>query len=290
MKSGLGEFRVRLRSSKIIIGRQSLYCPEEKVNEKEQVTAAILKAQTELEQALHELEKMPAFDPGVAAFSAHALNNYLSVTGGTVELLLRALENHPEPQIRNWLEGLAHVTELMRHTVSQLMTSAASSDITLRFLKWDIAPLVQRACNYYQRIADRKNISVVYETSRGIPQVWTDPVAVAAVLDNLLSNAVKYSFPGKKVTVKLRNEVTGVVCSVCDEGPGLSQEDQGNLFQRGVQLGSVATGGESSSGYGLAVARELTDKLGGTLWCESTLGAGACFMIQLPAYQGQDVR
>ena len=257
------------------------------MNEKEQVTDAILKAQSELEQALRELEKMPAFDPGVVAFSVHALNNYLSVTGGTVQLLLRALADHPESQIRDWLEGLAHVTELMRHTVSQLMTSAVSRDIKLRFLKWDLAPLVQRACNYYQRIADRKNISIVCEAARKISPVWTDPVAVAAVLDNLLSNAVKYSLPGSKILVKLQGEVTSVVCSVCDEGPGLSQEDQAKLFQRGVQLSSVATGGESSSGYGLAVAKELTDKLGGDLWCESTLGSGACFSIRLPAYQGK---
>lgn len=257
------------------------------MNEKEQVTAAIMKAQTELEQALHELEKMPAFDPGVAAFSAHALNNYLSVTAGTVELLLRSLADHPDPQIRDWLQGLAHVTDLMRHTVSQLMTSAASKDIKLWFLKWDLVPLVRRACNYYQRIADRKNISIVCESASKIPQVWTDPVAVAAVLDNLLSNAVKYSFPGSKILVKLKGEVSDVVCSVCDEGPGLSQEDQAKLFQRGIQLSSIATGGESSSGYGLAVAKELIDKLDGDLWCESTLGAGACFSIRLPAYQGQ---
>jgi signal transduction histidine kinase len=260
---------------------------EGKMNEKEQVTAAIQKAQTELEQALHELEKMPAFDPGVVAFSAHALNNYLSVTGGTIELLLKSLADYPEQQIRDWLEGLSHVTELMRHTVSQLMTSAASKDITLRFLKWDLKPLVQRACNYYQRIADRKNISIVCEPARKIPSVWTDPVAVAAVLDNLLSNAVKYSFHGRKITVKLRDEATSVVCSVYDEGPGLSKEDQAKLFQRGVQLSSIATGGETSSGYGLAVAKELTDKLGGDLWCESTLGSGACFSIRLPVYQGQ---
>jgi len=51
------------------------------MNEKEQATAAILRAQAELEQALSELEKMPAFDPRAVAFSAHALNNYLAVTG-----------------------------------------------------------------------------------------------------------------------------------------------------------------------------------------------------------------
>ena len=111
-----------------------------------------------------------------------------------------------------------------------------------------LSSLVRRACNYCQRIADRKNISIVCEPSSKIPQVWTDPVAVAAVLDNLLSNAVKYSFPGSKILVKLKGEVTDVVCGVCDEGPGLSQEDQAKLFQRGIQLSSIATGGESSRG------------------------------------------
>jgi signal transduction histidine kinase len=269
------------------MGHQSLVLVEEIMDEKEQATAAILRAQAELEQALSELEKMPAFDPRAVAFSAHALNNYLAVTGGTIELLLRSLVDYPDPQIRIWLEGLSHVTDLMRHTVIQLMTSSTHEETKLRFLKWDLVPLVQRTCNYYQRIADRKNISIVYEPASNIPPVWTDPVAVAAILDNLLSNAVKYSFHGKKIWVQLRGEKTNVVCSVRDEGPGINQEDQEKLFQRGIKLSSVATGGESSNGYGLAVAKELIDKLGGDLRCESTLGVGACFSFRLPAYQGQ---
>jgi len=257
------------------------------MSEKAQATEAILRAQAELEQALCELEKMPAFDPGAVAFSAHVLNNYLTVTGGTVELLLRSLKDYPNPQIQHWLEGLGHVTELMRHTVTQLMNLSEAKDANLRFLKWDLAPLVRRACNYYQHIADRKNISIVCDFTIDIPTVWTDPVAVAAVMDNLLSNAIKYSFPGKQVWVQMRGEATTVVCSVRDEGPGLSQEDQAKLFQRGIKLSSVPTGGESSSGYGLAVAKELIDKLGGDLWCESTLGVGARFSFRLPTYQGQ---
>jgi signal transduction histidine kinase len=167
------------------------------------------------------------------------------------------------------------------------MSSSAPNEIKLQFLKWDLVPLVQRTCNYYQRIADRKNISIVCDSANNIPPVWTDPVAVAAVLDNLLSNAVKFSFRGKKIWVELWGEITSVVCSVRDEGPGLNQEDQAKLFQRGIKLSSVPTGGESSSGYGLAVAKELIDKLGGDLWCESTLGVGACFSFRLPAYQEQ---
>jgi signal transduction histidine kinase len=103
-------------------------------------------------------------------------------------------------------------------------------------------------------------------------------------MDNLLSNAVKYSFPEKRIWVELRAESITVACSVRDEGPGLSQEDQARLFQRGVRLSAEPTGGESSNGYGLAVAKELIDRLGGHLWCESTIGAGACFSFSLPMY------
>jgi signal transduction histidine kinase len=62
----------------------------------------------------------------------------------------------------------------------------------------------------------------------------------------------------------------------------LSQEEQAQLFQRGVRLSPVPTGGEPSSGFGLAVAKELMDQLGGTLWCSSVLTHGATFSARLP--------
>jgi hypothetical protein len=77
---------------------------------KEQVAATIVKARENLEQALVELERLSPFDPSAVAFAAHALNNYLTVTGGTIELLLSALTAHPDPEIHTWLAGLHHVT------------------------------------------------------------------------------------------------------------------------------------------------------------------------------------
>ena len=107
------------------------------------------------------------------------------------------------------------------------------------------------------------------------------------MLENLLSNAVKYSPSGKRIWVQLSAELDGVVCSVRDEGPGLSDEDQAKLFHRGAQLTPKPTGGESSTGYGFAVAKELIESLGGTIWCESVLGQGSCFSFRLPRYQEQ---
>jgi signal transduction histidine kinase len=87
------------------------------------------------------------------------------------------------------------------------------------------------------------------------------------------------------IHVRVRGEAGWGVCEVRDEGPGLSPADQARLFQRGVRLAPRPTGGEPSTGYGLAVAKELVEKLGGAIWCESVLGQGCCFSFRLPAYQ-----
>jgi signal transduction histidine kinase len=219
------------------------------------------------------------------SFVAHALSNYLNITAGTVELLLLSLAEHPDPQIRTGLEALQQATNLMTHTVSQLMTTSTGPDAELRLDQVDLTILVQRFSTYYQRIADRKQIRCLSGSTGDVPSVRTDRVTIAVVLDNLFSNAVKYSPPGALIRVQVSAEPDGVVCSVCDEGPGLSQADQAKLFQRGVQLTPKPTGGESSAGYGLAVAKEFIERLGGTIWCKSVLGQGACFSFRLPRDQ-----
>jgi hypothetical protein len=74
------------------------------------VATAIARAQADLVEALSELEKIPAFDSGSVAFVAHALNNFLAVTDGTVELVTMHLGDNVDAQVQVWLEGLRHAT------------------------------------------------------------------------------------------------------------------------------------------------------------------------------------
>jgi len=257
-------------------------------DQKERVASAIAKAQMDLEEALSQLAKLPVFDASSVSYAAHGLNNYLTVMGGTIELILARLADHPDAQVQEWLEGALHATNLMARIVDRLVNStAAPTDPPLRLEKFDLPTMVQRACSYYQRVAQRKTIRLIAGSSVDVPLVWADRVHVAAVLDNLLSNAVKYSPPRKQILVHVRREQSSVVCSVQDEGPGLSQADQAQLFKRGVRLTPRPTGAESSAGYGLAIAKDLIERLGGTIWCDSVLGRGACFSFRLPAYQEQ---
>ena len=252
---------------------------------KAEVITSISEARNHLDTALAQLEQLPAFDPGAIGFAAHALNNYLTITSGTIDLLLIALESYPDQEVHTWLQAMRRGTDMMAHTVSQLMNTSAVANPTLFWEKVDLPLLVQRGCNYYQQIANRKQIRIACESTADTPYAWTDRVALAAVLDNLLSNAVKYSEPGKQISVQVQSQSDHLICRVCDQGPGLSADDQAKLFQRGVRLSAVPTGGEPTTGFGLAVAKELIDLLRGDIWCESIHGQGACFCIRLRTYR-----
>jgi signal transduction histidine kinase len=250
--------------------------------EKSSVSGAIVEAQRQLDQALSELERLPAVDPKVISFGTHALNNFLTVSSGTIELLHEALADHPNRQIHAWLQGLDHAIDLMSHAVSR-MSNATGQEMALRIVPAELAVLARRVSNYYRRCADLKQIEIRYEADPKVPAVMADVVAAAAVLDNLMSNAVKYSPPGKRITVRVRADGNTAVCSVQDEGPGLCEADQEKLFQPGVRLSPTPTAGENSTGFGLALAKALIERMGGSIWCESAPGRGSTFSFRLPA-------
>ena len=251
-------------------------------NSKIEAAAAIARAQASLEEAVAELDKLPAVDAQSIGLSAHALSNFLTVSSVVVDFLLTALHDHPERQVRVWLEGLSHATNLMAHTVSQLMSNSAGVVSRLQVDVFELPVLVERACAYYRGRAQQKGIELIFDAESDLPPVQTDRVLVSAILDNLLSNAAKYSPRGKRIWVRVARERGGIVCSVRDEGPGLSPEEQTRLFVPGVRLGSVPTDGEPSTGYGLAIAKRFADQLGGGIQCVAAPGEGATFTFWLP--------
>jgi signal transduction histidine kinase len=249
---------------------------------KDDVAAAIHGAQINLEHALAHLARLPAFDPMAVGVATHALINYLTVMHAGVQLLREAWHTRHEAQVESLLQAVEHATDLMQNAVDQLRGVATAGPPTLLSRPVDLALLAQQACDYYRPLAARKQLRLLYEAVLEPAVMETDPVALAAVLDNLLSNAVKFSPPGRRIWLAFERQADRVIWRVRDEGPGVSAMDQARLFQRGMRLSAQPTAGEPSSGYGLAVAKQLVEQLGGTMWCESPPGQGATFAVSLP--------
>lgn len=105
---------------------------------------------------------------------------------------------------------------------------------------------------------------------------------VVHVLQNLLSNAIKYSPLDSRIEIGVSRHGQRGRLTVMDRGPGIAEAERHRLFERFARLSSETTGGESSTGLGLALAKQKARAMGGELWFEAREGGGSCFTLDLP--------
>ena len=247
--------------------------------DKNEIIASVARARIELDQVLEDLQCLPARDPIVSGFICRALENYLHISSATLSLLHEALENHSEAKVLTWLDGLKTVTERMHHLVDEMKGAPTKEPRTLNFREVDIATLIGRACEFYRPVAGRKKIQIALQNEMGTTgSIWTDRIALAAIMDNLLSNAVASSPAGKAVFVKLEAQEASVICAVRYRTEGSIR-----LGPRLFRKPSAGSKRDGSQDYGLAVAGELVALLGGKIWCEREPNNDASLIFSLPS-------
>ena len=155
-------------------------------------------------------------------------------------------------QIREYLQNLSQAVDKAKLLVDDLSKSSVYSGANFDFSLVNMSSMILSATDYYSKIAQRKGIKLLIDGPMPNLEVWADRVGVAVVLDNLLSNAIKYTNPGGNVWVRLKEGEEFATCSVCDDGPGLTQEDIERLFQPGARLSAVPTAGRILIGLRLS--------------------------------------
>jgi len=135
---------------------------------------------------------------------------------------------------------------------------------------------------FSERAAD-KEIAIEWSSPAKPVFVRVDRDALFRVLENLLSNALKFSPAGARVTLEVDREDGLGVFRIEDEGPGIPASEIGGLFQRYARLSPKPTGGESSTGLGLSIVKELTEAMDGTVEYRPASSGGAEFRLMLPA-------
>ena len=122
--------------------------------------------------------------------------------------------------------------------------------------------------------------SVVLELEESAPLVLTDAGLLERVVANLVSNAVRLS-RGKPVRVLAQVFPDEVSIMVVDRGPGVAPDQRARMFEPFQRLDDTGSGG---LGLGLAVARGLTEAVGGTLTAEDTPGGGLTMVLSVPRH------
>ncbi|MFZ6013067.1 MAG: CHASE3 domain-containing protein [Bacteroidota bacterium] len=142
--------------------------------------------------------------------------------------------------------------------------------------------LLQRHMQAFKERARKKDITLTLEHGTPGAKIHTDQNALTRILENLLSNAIKFSPSGKEVLLRVIHNHAIVRFEVIDEGPGIRAEDMPRLFGKFQRLTAKPTGGESSTGLGLSIVKELVIALRGRISVESEANKGAKFIVELP--------
>jgi signal transduction histidine kinase len=112
-------------------------------------------------------------------------------------------------------------------------------------------------------------------------QVRGDPHQLERLVANLLDNAVRHA--ADQVTVTLAEDGGRAVLAVADDGPGIGPSDAERVFERFTRLDEARSQSDGGAGLGLAIARDIAERHGGTLRLDAAAQGGARFVLTLPA-------
>ncbi|MBL8939111.1 MAG: response regulator [Archangium sp.] len=154
-------------------------------------------------------------------------------------------------------------------------------------LELHVAPVSVRALTDELRglwtpMAQRKGLALEVLADDDLPEaVLVDGLRLRQVLNNLLNNAVKFTEHGR-ISLHLSQRVGALGFVVSDTGIGINAEQQQRLFRRFVQADDSRARSRQGTGLGLALSKELTELMGGSLTLESKVGEGSTFTCLLP--------
>jgi signal transduction histidine kinase len=238
-------------------------------------------------QMQHRLQHQEEARRAFVSTASHELRTPLASLDGMLELLHDDLESGALDlaDARSLLDrARTQSRRLARLAADLLDLSRLDAQVQLRSEPVELVELSRAVIAEFDLGTQERGIVSTLDDSAG--QVWAcgDPGGIARIVRILLDNAVRVSPQGGELTVELRNGGQASV-TVRDEGPGVEAEERDLIFER-FQRGR-ATGGSAGFGLGLAIGRELAERMGGELVLERTELPGATFTLRLPVSTAQ---
>jgi two-component system, OmpR family, sensor kinase len=211
------------------------------------------------------------------ATASHELRTPIFSLAGFVELLQD--EDLDDDTRREFLETMSEQVERLQKLSVDLLDLSRldAGSIQLRPEPVDLAELARSvAQEFTPALADHDTRLNFRLPSEG-PEAVCDPERVAQIVRILLDNALRHTPPGTQITVRADRSNGAAGLTVADTGPGLPDGSRMKVFER-FYTGDAARG----AGLGLAIARELAERMDGRLHVSSSNGATA-FTLELPS-------
>ena len=229
---------------------------------------------------IHPLEESRKRQTEFIAAASHELRSPLTVILSEVQ----SIENADEKEREKFLSVIKNEGDRMARLINDMLSLANADNQSWSILlsPCELDTLVLDTYEKYQPVLEEKGIRLFVK----IPETALEPFRcdasrISQMLSIFLDNAASYVPEGGKVWLDLKEEEKGFCLSVCDNGPGIPDEDKKCVFQRFYRA-DTARGNKQHFGLGLCIASEIVSLHHGSIEVTDTPGGGATFRIHLP--------
>jgi signal transduction histidine kinase len=237
-----------------------------------------------LKIANEDLQKANELKNQMLQLAAHDLKDPLQVIIGYTDMLQMKLKGDKFATER--LRIIYRSTDRMIKLIAGFLeiTSIESGKLIMHKSEVDLGEVVEAVVTNHEKNSSKKNQTLHAAINKGCI-IYGDKMLMRQIVNHLIDNAIKFSPPGKSIWVAVESHGKSVAIKVRDEGPGLREDELKKIFEKFQRLTPKPTGGEISTGLGLAITKDLVQLHDGTICVESEPNKGSTFIITFPLYQ-----
>jgi signal transduction histidine kinase len=210
----------------------------------------------------------------------HEINNPMTVIAANAEFLASSdvADERDLRRAQAILRGTERLGDLLQGL--SMLSRVSDPQHPPAMQHTDLVPIVEETLSAMTAVAERVGVTLHLVGDLGEAVVLADPREIASAVTNLVDNAVKYSNPGDEIWLGIERRSDGGLSFACrDEGIGISDSDQANLFAPLFRSTNEEALMRPGTGLGLGIVREIMQRHGGTVEVESTLGRGTCVRL-----------
>ena len=233
-----------------------------------------------------ELERATDLEEHFLSMASHELKTPMTTIRGEAQLMLRRLERQKELSseltiIRAALEKIDGQTRRLNAIVDDILelNTIRAGKIELRLRPCKLLDICRDAVEVHRLLTGR---TIELEMPNSPVTLIADSDRLNQVVVNLVDNAVKYSPEGTIVRVAVGQYDEIALIQVHDEGSGIPEDQQTLIFEPFYRTPDVQSSSKSGLGLGLAICKEIVERHGGHIGCNSQMGKGSVFFVGLP--------
>lgn len=250
---------------------------------REEMLAGTVEDVTEQKQYMNYLIEFGRKKNNMLEAVSHDLRGPLAIVRHMADLVQQDYLKSNNSEIENYIDIINRSCESCINLINELLAEeiTASSTIPVNKQRIDVVAKVNEVIDLFKTVETLPHTFKV-DTSSDTLLTEVDETKFTQILNNLISNAIKFTDANGEISIKVREEEKQFLLTVSDNGIGIPEALQSELFERHTKAARRGLQGEESKGIGLSIVKNLVEMQGGKIWFDSEVHSGTSFYIAFP--------